>query len=333
MADWNYGAGDAEAVKLYSRKLFRQAIPMTAASKLCLNALNPKDPNNVIQFLDDTQKTSGDTIKYDVVNTINIPGVQGDNIIDGNEAALVTYQDTLVIDQLRFPVLIRGAMSQQRVPFSMRNAAQDVLALAWRERTDVGLLNQLAGNSLQTDVRYTGMQAATLPTSANWFVAGQVNGTAGEAALTSSNNMDLTLINKLKSFCQVCTYPIRPIAFKGGVESYIMIMHPFQAQKLKNSTASGSWGDIQLAALKGGEITGNPLFTGALGLYENTLLFSDQHVPYGNSVSNTRPGQALFPSDAQGSTIYTYNAARAVFLGAQAGVVGFGRAMDWPMRI
>jgi len=333
MADWNYGAGDAEAVKLYSRKLFRQAIPMTAASKLCLNALNPRDPNNVIQFLDDTQKTSGDTIKYDVVNTINIPGVQGDNIIDGNEAALVTYQDTLVIDQLRFPVLIRGAMSQQRVPFSMRNAAQDVLALAWRERMDVGLLNQLAGNSLQTDVRYTGMQAAILPTSANWFVAGQVNGTAGEAALTSANNMDLTLINKLKSFCQVCTYPIRPIQFKGGVESYIMIMHPFQAQKLKNSTAAGSWGDIQLAALKGGEITGNPLFTGALGLYENTLLFSDQHVPYGNSVSNTRPGQALFPSDAQGSTIYTYNTARAVFLGAQAGVVGFGRAMDWPMRI
>jgi Protein of unknown function (DUF4043) len=113
MADWNYGAGDAEAVKLYSRRLFRQAIPMTAASKLCLNSLSPRDPNNVIQFLDETQKSSGDTIKYDVVNTINIPGVQGDNIIDGNEAALTTFQDSVVIDQLRFPVLIRGAINFQ----------------------------------------------------------------------------------------------------------------------------------------------------------------------------------------------------------------------------
>lgn len=44
MADWSYGANDAEAVKLYSHKLFKQAIPMTAAAKLCLNALSPKDP-------------------------------------------------------------------------------------------------------------------------------------------------------------------------------------------------------------------------------------------------------------------------------------------------
>lgn len=115
MADWSYASGDAEAVKLYSHKLFRQAIPMTTAAKLCLNALNPRDPNNAIQMLDETQKTSGDTIRYDVVNTINIPGVQGDNIVAGSEAALTTHQDSLVIDQLRFPVLVKGAMSQQRV--------------------------------------------------------------------------------------------------------------------------------------------------------------------------------------------------------------------------
>lgn len=70
-----------------------------------------------------------------------------------------------------------------------------------------------------------------------------------------------------------------------------------------------------------------------VGMYNNVLLFSDPHIPYGNQVSNTKPGQSLFPNDAQGSTIYTYNSARAVFLGAQAGVVGFGRSQDWPMRI
>jgi hypothetical protein len=70
-----------------------------------------------------------------------------------------------------------------------------------------------------------------------------------------------------------------------------------------------------------------------MGMYENVLLFSDAHIPYGNSLSNTKPGQSLFPADASASTDYHYNTARAVFLGAQAGVVGFGRAMDWPMRV
>jgi hypothetical protein len=41
MADWNYGAVMPKPSNLL-QKLFRQAIPMTAASKLCLNAPNQK---------------------------------------------------------------------------------------------------------------------------------------------------------------------------------------------------------------------------------------------------------------------------------------------------
>lgn len=126
----------------------------------------------------------------------------------------------------------------------MRNSAQDVLALAWRERMDVALLNQLAGNSNQTDVRYTGLNTPVAPTTANWIFPSTIT---AEASLTNANTMDLLVINKAKALAQTLTYPIRPIQFKGGIECYMCIMHPYQAEALKNSFSAGQWGDIQLS--------------------------------------------------------------------------------------
>ncbi len=329
MADWSYGVNSPETVKIYSHKLFRQAIPATTAAKLCLNTTNPKDPNNAVQLLDETQKGPGDVVKFDLIATIDTPGVQGDNIVAGNEVSLNTYQTSLAIDQLRIPVLVKGAMSQQRVPFSMRDNARDQEALWWRQRVDVSFLNQMAGNTAQTNVVYTGMNATIAPNNGTanagtWLIAG---GQASEAALTSSDTMSLTLLNQAKAVAQTTTYPIRPIKFKGGLEVYICIMHPFQARDLKNSFGAGQWGDIQLAALKGGQITGNPLFTGALGMYENVLLFADGHSVWGDSSQNVRH------TDLGAAATGTTSVGRAIFLGAQAGVLSFGRNMDWPMRV
>lgn len=329
MAEWSYGVNAPETVKIYSHKLFRQAIPATTAAKLCLNTTNPKDPNNAVQLLDETQRSPGDTIKVDLIATIDTPGVQGDNIVSGNEVSLNTYQSSLLIDQLRIPVLVKGAMSQQRVPFSMRDNARDQEALWWRQRVDVSFLNQMAGNTAQTNIVYTGMNATIAPNngtanSGTWLLAG---GVANEASLTNVNTMSLTLLNQAKAIAQTTTYPIRPLKFKGGLECYICIMHPFQARDLKNSFGAGQWGDIQLAALKGGQITGNPLFTGALGMYENVLLFADGHSVWGNNAQNAR--HTDLGTAGAGKT----DVGRAIFLGAQAGMLAFGRNMDWPMRV
>lgn len=329
MADWSYGVNAPEAVKIYSHKLFRQAIPATTAAKLCLNPTNPKDPNNAVQLLDETQKSPGDTVKVDLINVIDTPGVAGDDIVSGQEVALNTLQTQLTINQLRIPVLVKGAMSQQRVPFSMRDAARDQESLWWRQRMDVGFLNQMAGNTAQSNVLFTGMNATLAPNnnvqnSGTWLIAG---GKASESLLTSSDTMSLTLLNQAKAVAQTATYPVRPIKFKGGLEVYICIMNPYQARDLKNSFGSGQWGDIQLAAMKGGEITGNPLFTGAIGMYENVLMFSDGHGVWGDNTQNLRH------TDLGAPAVNTTNIGRAIFLGAQAAVLAFGRSMDWPMRV
>ena len=105
----------------------------------------------------------GDTIKYDLVPNIVGPGVLGDNVMAGQEASWAALQDTFVINQQRQAELLKGRMSQQRVPYSMRDSAKTTLANWWKQIINVGLMNQLGGNTYQTDVSYTGMNATIAP--------------------------------------------------------------------------------------------------------------------------------------------------------------------------
>src|SRR5262249_38296779 len=102
---------------------------------------------------------------------------------------------------------------------------------------------------------------------------------------------------------------IRPIRIEGG-EHYVMYIHPIQTTSLRAGVNAGQWLDIQKAAMTGGEITNNPIFTGALGMYNNVILRGGEQVPLGVN-SPTAPTVA--------------NARRAVFLGAQAAGIAFGQ--------
>ena len=112
MAEWSYGVNDAATVKLYSHRLFAQTIQATKVWALAGMAPSRESPDNVVQLMDETNKTEGDTINYDLIAKLQGAGVIGDNTLAGNEEPLKTYQDTLVINQLRHAVLPKGAMSQ-----------------------------------------------------------------------------------------------------------------------------------------------------------------------------------------------------------------------------
>ena len=74
---------------------------------------------------------------------------------------------------------------------------------------------------------------------------------------------------------------------------------------MRTNTSTGQWLDIQKAAEKrGGD---NPIFSGALGVYNNVILRESEHVTTGV---------------AAGAEVPT--ARRAVLLGAQSAVAAFG---------
>ena len=318
---------DATAVVIYAHRVFHQAIRSTVAAKLMAVGLNANDQTNFVQLFDEPMKGPGDSIKYDLIPNISGPGVLGDAPIAGQETPFTWFQDTLTINQQRQAELLTGRMSQQRVPFSMRNAGKVTLANWWKENIDVGLLNQLGGNTAQTNIAYTGLQAPVAPDTSHLLFGGDAT---SEATLNVGDEFSVSDIPKLVAKAQgTLTWPIKPVVIKGVEIAGVLFLHPIQVRDLKTNFSAGEWGDIYRAALQGGQITGNPVFTGAIGMYENVVLHQDAHVPWGDNAQNlvfdpiTKTNVAA-PTTLGAAAAGTTSVARGIFCGAQAAAISFG---------
>ncbi len=295
MAVSEWGVNSPVAVKLWSRKLFQEALKQTWMYRFIGN-----DDNAMIQMLDDTQKGPGDRITVPLRMQLTALGVQGDSTLEGNEEALQVYTDNLFINQLRNAVRSGGKMSEQRVPFSVREQAQVGLSDWYAGVFDLGFFNQLAGVAA-ADTRQAANNTPTAPSSNNVYYANGNTTEAAVASATASNVMKIQFIDFALEKAKLNSPCIRPIRMNGE-DYYVMFLHPYQVTAMRVNANAGQWFDIQKAAMTGGEITKNPIFTGALGMYNNVILHESTRVP----------------SVVAGSY-------RAILCGAQAAVLAFGQ--------
>ncbi len=320
MASTEYGVNHPLAVKLWSRRLFHEVIKETWVGKFM-----GEDSNSMIQIQPEPSKGPGDRVRLGLRMLLTGAGIQGDDTLEGNEEALVTYTDDLLINQLRHATRSKGKMSEQRVPFSVREENRMALRDWWTERIEVWAANHLACNTAQTDTRYTGNNA-TVTVDANHLIIAGPNG-AGSTAETSisattsigtGNYLTLTDIDRAVARAKTLSPKIRPIRMNGS-DYYVMFLHPYQVYGLRNDqAAANSWGTLQRAAIQGGQITGNPIFTGALGVYNNVILHEWSYLPNAVSVS----------------AVSVNATRRAVFGGAQAAAFAYGQGggpnqMSW----
>ncbi len=261
----------------------------------------------MIQLLDDTQKGPGDRITVPLRMQLSALGVQGDSTLEGNEEALQVYTDNLYIDQLRNAVRSGGKMSEQRVPFSVREQAQIGLSDWYAGVFDLGFFNQLAGIST-ADTRQACNNTAVAPSTNNVYYANGVANDTQVASATVSNVMKLQFIDFALQKAKLNSPCIRPIKMMGE-DYYVLFLHPYQVTDLRINSGAGQWFDIQKAAMTGGEITKNPIFTGALGMYNNVIIHESTRVPASYNL----------PADTNWSTY------RGLLCGAQAGVLAFGQ--------
>ena len=118
MATTTYGPNDPLAVKLWAKTLTAEALKATWIERFIGDGADA-----MIMRRDETQKSAGDQVTYGLRMQMTGNGVLGDGTLEGNEEALVTYTDAIIINQLRGAVRSAGRMSQQRVPFSVRSEA------------------------------------------------------------------------------------------------------------------------------------------------------------------------------------------------------------------
>lgn len=300
MATISYGLNAAETVKIWSRKLFRESLKATQLYKFMGDGTDA-----VLQTVDDLAKGPGDRVTHILRMQIVGDGIEGDNALEGKEGTLQTYTDNFVINQLRWAIRSAGKMTEQRIPFSLREESRLGLTDWFSDRIDTALFNQLAGNTSQTDQRYTAHNATIAPDSDHRIAPGSNTATS---LLSASQVFTLELLDLAVERAKTTSPLIRPVKIDGK-DWYVCFLHPFQVTSLRTDAATaGNWFDLQKASMQGGRIADNPIFTGALGTYNNVVLHEAFRVPNGSSGTNSHA-----------------TTRRALLCGAQAGVIGFGR--------
>ncbi len=298
MAATEYPVNHPLAAKLWAKKLMQEALKQTYFAKFI-----GKTSNSLIQLREETSKAAGDRITFGLRMQLTSDGVVGDQTLEGNEEALVTFSDNLLINQVRNAVKSDGKMSEQRVPFSVREEARLALTDWFSDMWDFAFFNQIAGNTAVATGAKTGNNATVAPSTGRVQFSDGKTTEAGIASTGASTQMRLNLIDFAVEKAKTATPLIRPVRINGD-DMYVLFLHPFQVTQLRTDASVGQWLDIQKAAMAGGKVSDNPIFTGALGVYNNVILHESTRVPLAPGFTNVR---------------------RAILCGAQAAVIAFGQ--------
>ena len=304
MSYTSYATSDSLAGKFWSKDLQR-----SVRENLEIAPLIGKGADSIIQEKDEMKKGFGDQVTFGIRMKYSGDGLSETDAAEGNGEALTTHSAAVTINELGHVGAAKSehSIDQQRVGFDIREEVRDNLAEWWAERMSKTFFNHVCGNTAQTSLKYTGNNATLGNTATRRIIAG---GQANDQSLTAADTFTLDLIDNAVEMAKVGDSMVRPLNIKGG-KKYVLYLHPYQVTSLRKNSSTGQWLDIQKAAMQGGQVSDNPIYTGALGEYNGVILRSSQDVTLGVS--------------SVAATTAVANTRRAVLLGAQAAVVAYGQ--------
>lgn len=321
MAKTVIGFGDPKAAKKWAALL---AVDQNKKSYFTKKFVGKGD-NFVIQQKTELESDAGESILFDLSVQLRGKPVYGDNVADGTEEALRFFTDEVNIDQVRHPVSAGGRMTRKRTVHDLRKTAKDRLSdyfSAWTDEVQFIYLSGARGinEDFIEDESYAGFanNAIQAPDSQHLIYGGSAT---SKATIVATDVMDVSLIEKT---CVSATMMraqdpeaanMRPVQIEGE-NHYVLVMCPFQEHDLRTGSGTGGWLDIQKAAASA-EGKSNAIFKGGLGMINNVVLHSHERA-------------IRFDDYGAGTNL---DAARALFMGRQAGVVAYGTPkgsrFDW----
>ena len=320
MANTTFESSDALTVKKWASKLGYDVVYRTE-----LSSMIGEDENSIIHMKNELTKGPGDQVTFALAKKLTQAGFTAREVAEGNGEAASLYSESILINELGFVVSIPNegrSIDTQRIPIKLRQWAKNALQTIVAERMSVTFFGHVCGYTVQnaSGVKYNGHNTITAPTSGRhiWRAAASGESNTSDANIESDDTMSLNMVDHMRETAETLTSPIRPINIEGNYEAggtdisggrYVMYLHPYQVTDLRTSTDTGQWLDIQKAALMGGQTSKNPIYSDALGEYNNVLLKKSNHVTQGIA--------------ADGSAITTVR--RSVLLGAQACSIAYGK--------
>lgn len=280
--DTVFATGAAETVKRWAAQLW-----VELSAEIYFGKFMKEGSDNIIEVKNELDGKPGDKITFTLLRKLDNAAVTGDNTLEGNEEGMDYYSDSVTIDQNRNAVRLIGKMSEKRTAFSQRSGAKTLLKTWLAETID--------------NAMFTGFD--TSPTIT--IYGGSASSTA---TIDSSSKLTPSLFDKAVGKAKKTLPKIWPLRAMGR-ELYVALIHTDVAYDLRQDA---TYNQAQREANERG-FDKNPIFTGALGLWNGTLVHEHEKVPISTTYgpSSNQPGANNF------------------FFGRQAGVFAWGAKPEW----
>jgi len=317
---------DAMRPEIWQKELYKDAIDGLYFVK---NGMMGTEDNNIVQLKDELKKSRGDTITFGLTAKLTGSGVSGDNELEGNEEAINAYSESIAIDQKRFAVRLTGKLDEQKNAYDMRQDAKNKLSIRLQEFIERQIflklggvqntsLNDVAGTTIGTDATWSNSPTTI---SATNTAAGYgdrylcADYSSGAASLASTDLLTPSLISRVKVKALTASPQIIPLRINGK-NYYVLFVHPWQAFDLKRNAEFAQ--AQREAAARGSE---NPIFTGALGVWDGCIIHEHEYVPF---LDTSACGNSF--ASYLWSTDFSVDTFRALLCGQQA--VGFAKCTN-----
>lgn len=276
-----------------------------------------RDSNSIVHIKTELSKGAGDSINIPLRLPLNGAGVINDDWLEGNEEKL-TYADFNVgIAQIRNGVRLEGRYEEQKTQINMRRDAKAALKdwlAKWIDCSGLAVLTGTKPPFVKDDTTDKFPFPIEPPSTDRTLYAME---RTSEQGLQAGDVFSTKLIGEAKRLAIADEETaIRPVKINGA-EHYIMLIDHYQARDLRRD-------ELWIEAQKHANIRGesNPIFTGAMGMFENVIIHENGRVP------RTPSGQGA--TAVAGSKYNEYKdgvmVGHALLLGAQALTFAEGKA-------
>lgn len=251
---------------------------------------------------DDLEKQPGDTIKLDIVKKLTGAGLTGSTsggLLDGNEEKMNFRQMSFAVDALRHGVRWEK-LGKILITHDMRSTALLQLRKWLAAKLDDDIFTRLSAvPAAGGGTPFKNVLVADTPTA---LAIGSA--TMDVDDVEAANVLTLDFISKAKAYAKT-ELQVEPVRMENGEELYFLVVHDYAGLSLKQSS---DWKQAQREARE--RSAGNPLFTGALGVWDNVVILQSDRVVRANNAT-------------------AVPVAKNLFLGAQAVARGYAYYPDW----
>lgn len=364
MSETSIPYGSPLAVKIQSAGLFAASMQrpttinrLTGTMPTQANAeanlrFQSKNEMPIVRCMDLTKK-AGDEVTFDLINPMGGKPIMGEKYAEGQGKRMDMSQDSLRINQSRYPISAGGRMTQQRTPHQLRTLARaqgenymlrlsDQLSLVHMAGAR-GFANDIEWSvPLASDADFSDICVNTIkaPTKNRHYMStgsGIEGIKAGSNAITlaTTDVMNIDVVDSIRTLLDSMPLPPPPVRFKDDQMAQdapmrVLLVSSEQYTSLVQST---NFRTFQANAMARAQMAkNNPLFMGEAGLWNGILIvkmpkpirfFAGDPINWcASATSETETTTDLVPS----AFSTTHAVDRAILLGGQALAEAYGKA-------